>query len=1212
MKRIGMGGSTMGTLILAMLLLRWGVPSPAPQPETANAQERLTVSSQGRPNVRENKTKWPEDGPWKASRQHFAGRQPDDKCPSLKAAPKTLNDPHRHVWCIPAGVQVRAMIAIAPDPVHSHLSLVFDRTIEALQLSAESMGYVADRYWLPWQPVLARSHSEQVQALDTSEKEKQPGLLLFRWNGRADPSKPEVLYVFLVSDTSTAGINGTQFHNAVEYVREVRGAADKGRIWIMGPTFSGSLASLRVLTKPWKNLSFTAYSGTVSSMCAIANQGLLDATFTAENSQPCVEQHPHRPQNLTFESLVSNSETVVEKFLNVLKNNHSIRCGSPALSEVAIFSEAATTYGGVGKEDKEGKKDNKEGKKVSCYTSFRYPREISRLRNASASSEPTAEVSPQTGVVSVPTHLPFNLADRQPNSSDEPPDFSRAQGPLSKEAVLMKYAAELRRGHYKYAGIIGTNVVDVLFLAKFLRKACPDVRLFVLNSDLLFERDGDNVPYLGMLSLSTYPLLSGNFEGTPEQQRLPFAGEYQEGQYKAALLVMKQVVSPADPLAISSSNLPVWMTAVGTGGYWPIRLISPQPTGSADLGSDPRMYGHDFSPAWKTIAILLVGLALLLCWILWTVKPMTSAFRELALSNAAPAQRFFYINVMSASLAVALAFIITPAWRFGDQAGTSIHSIVDFAVLAIAALFVSCLYLGATLEKIRREHNRQEKDQRENSVGCGGSMILSVIVWGVAALGAWFWWGLHADGASRYGFFFGYRSTHLAAGVSPLMPMLLLLAAIFLWSVFEILRLHFDDQIRPKLTTCRKCELSPADARDSFPGFDMENRIACSVNKYFLDGNHVVAFILIFGAWLFALNPRQPFELFEKPAFGVIYGVLFCVAVALMLTSGLRLAQTWSELRKMLRELERSPIRRTFARLKLRSWSPIWQSGGREMEWNTIARSFEVMKQIKNCDRQLDPELAHSIKSALDMRDPILCKMRLDVSTANADGAGAISPRVRRFYNFYNKIRHQFTSGSVIKFRQVETMFGSLQTALATVLYDILDILRRHREAGGSEPDEDEFGKEDKPVVAGRSSEKPDLAGRIGRLEEYVALRYVAFIRAVLGHIRLWLILQAAVFSLVLLSLNVYSFEPHRALIWSFTVIFVFLGAIAFQVLIQAHRDPLISRITGSNSDQLGLHFYLRVAMLGAVPLLTLLATQFPSISLYLLSFLQPGLETLK
>ena len=102
------------------------------------------------------------------------------------------------------------------------------------------------------------------------------------------------------------------------------------------------------------------------------------------------------------------------------------------------------------------------GQKVEkpCYTNFSYPREISSLRNAYTSTVKPSSSSETANPSASQTYLPFDLADLQPNRSDEPPDFSNRQGPLSKEAVLMDFADDMRREHYKYIGIIGSNVLD--------------------------------------------------------------------------------------------------------------------------------------------------------------------------------------------------------------------------------------------------------------------------------------------------------------------------------------------------------------------------------------------------------------------------------------------------------------------------------------------------------------------------------------------------------------------------------------------------------------------------------------------------------------------------------------------------------------------------------------------------------------------------------
>jgi len=161
------------------------------------------------------------------------------------------SDPRKQLWCIPDDVIVQPMVAVVPDPVHTHMALLYDRSVEAIQLAADTKGYVIDRYWLPWsataQPEWSDYDSRHKALQEEKEKQQQPGLLLFRWKGEETKEMPAILYVFLVSDTSTNGVNGTQFNKALQYAKELcsYGCAKTNPIYILGPTFSGSLASLR-------------------------------------------------------------------------------------------------------------------------------------------------------------------------------------------------------------------------------------------------------------------------------------------------------------------------------------------------------------------------------------------------------------------------------------------------------------------------------------------------------------------------------------------------------------------------------------------------------------------------------------------------------------------------------------------------------------------------------------------------------------------------------------------------------------------------------------------------------------------------------------------------------------------------------------------------------------------------------------------------------
>jgi hypothetical protein len=449
----------------------------------------------------------------------------------------------------------------------------------------------------------------------------------------------------------------------------------------------------------------------------------------------------------------------------------------------------------------------------------------------------------------------------------------------------------------------------------------------------------------------------------------------------------------------------------------------------------------------------------------------------------------------------------------------------------------------------------------------------------------------------------------------------------------------------------------------------------------------------------------------------VLYIVLFCLVVALMLSSAFRMTQIWVDLRQLLIDLERSPVRTAFSRVKGLSWS-FWRQGGEDAEWVYMSRALEKMgqlgsgsgssasglppvsyftKQIESfrarvktltatfsepkavvaADRSGLEVLASDVeafRTRLKLGDPNpflqsaaddLCRAAktcvtlpdIEPNESVHSALAAVAGRLADVAAIVNLMTESMTAlggvGTIIKpwrtlqenpplfsaldsfreyrkavngekheddskpkvvpritlYNDVETAFRRLQEALAKVLGRALDVL------------ESDWSKEAPQLVdydsrdpGGRDkAEAPDPVGRQRQcLEEFIGLRYVAFIRGVLGHLRHVMIFLALSFSLVLASLNIYSFEPHQSLIWSFTLIFVVAGVMVVGVLMQLHRDPILSRVTGTTGNTLDIHFYLRIVAFGALPLLTLLATHFPSIGHYLLSFLRPSLEALK
>ena len=493
------------------------------------------------------------------------------------------------------------------------------------------------------------------------------------------------------------------------------------------------------------------------------------------------------------------------------------------------------------------------------------------------------------------------------------------------------------------------------------------------------------------------------------------------------------------------------------------------------------------------------------------------------------------------------------------------------------------------------------------------------------------------------------------------------------------------------------------------PGELTEQPIADAVNQYLLRPGYAIPFVVVFVVWLGFLHPTSPFELFERWGFGALYTILFCLVVALMLSSGFRMAQIWVDLRRLLIELERRPVRVAFFRIKGLTWS-FWKQGGEDAEWAYMARSLEALGRLGSGSQSSDsglPAIAYfekkigelrqnleeavaryraqkdaaaiqaklqelesdiaSLQSALatGRANPFLTSAlaglagRLDASLAVAgapdhgdrlpaalDAAAAKIAEVGstlgligqstaaqmsvleivttwrrcrrnvRCFRLWTRSsstparRRRPAAISVLRCtHRLETTFRGLQKSLALVLGQAWSLLEaRWRQEASLLIDHEDRDANDKDKKDDGSLESQQLKN----LEEFVALRYVAFIRGVLGHLRHVMIFLALSFSLVLVSLNIYSFEPHQSLIWSFTVIFVVTGFMVVGVLMQLHRDPILSRVTGTTGNALDMHFYLRIVAFGAVPLLTLLATHFPSIGHYLLSFLRPSLEALK
>src|SRR5258708_1487787 len=78
---------------------------------------------------------------------------------------------------------LKFVIALLPDPVHTHQPVLFDQFAVAIQDGAQDEKYVFDSSWLPWDeeesPYVLLA-DQKAASLAKYLKENQPGIILFR------------------------------------------------------------------------------------------------------------------------------------------------------------------------------------------------------------------------------------------------------------------------------------------------------------------------------------------------------------------------------------------------------------------------------------------------------------------------------------------------------------------------------------------------------------------------------------------------------------------------------------------------------------------------------------------------------------------------------------------------------------------------------------------------------------------------------------------------------------------------------------------------------------------------------------------------------------------------------------------------------------------------------------------------------------------------
>jgi hypothetical protein len=524
---------------------------------------------------------------------------------------------------------VHFVIATLPDPLHTHLSLDFDRDTEAIQQAAQDSGYTYDSSWLPWET----EQSERPLVADQDEMEKrkerledQPGILLFRkalpaqTKPAATPAPPgrsilpyrDTVVVFVVGEEPTDGIHRKQFDNAARWIHSLESlwqpdtekpaASFSDTLQILGPNFSGSLPSLQQLlqtpetrnipkAQPAKNLAI--YSGQITSGLGV--HWFQDATGDSSGLG----------RKINFLSFQQEDDEAMARYYAYLEKIDIHK------KDIAIVSEDETAYGYI----EEAPADTQNGStlvdaKPEQPVSFYYPRDISAVRAAYQEQSLFSGYTLQPTMDTARHTLRNDLADTEGKKQDTIRDYGASQTALSEEAVLLQIVDMLRAHQSKFILLKSSNPLDQLFLAHFFKLTYPQARVVTLGSDLLLRRETGSSGLNGILTLSTYPLLPEIDDWTEPvavramHSHRAFTQQEAEGTYVALRALLGSVdidptsVGPFLPGLRDNKNfsrvgdyaapfwLPApcpgtfhqpntWLTVLGNNGFSPVASLGP-------------------------------------------------------------------------------------------------------------------------------------------------------------------------------------------------------------------------------------------------------------------------------------------------------------------------------------------------------------------------------------------------------------------------------------------------------------------------------------------------------------------------------------------------------------------------------------------------------------------------------------------------------------
>ncbi len=1157
---------------------------------------------------------------------------------------------------LPPGI--RLMIVTVPDPRHTHLSLQLDRTLEAVQQAAQDERYTYDSSWLPWKTERIEYGSlsdRNAEMKEAAEREICPGVILFRRSlsagvpadckdgAGATPRSGDAPYqcgllVFVVGEQPTAGLNRIQWDNALRWVD---GHASKSRpdrtLRVLGPNFSGSMPSfVRALEDS------AMYAGTFTSTLLYSGRIRGCASWRWLNRQlnpPPSSGPPPTTVRLPVRiaDFEENDALQTDRLYRYLKDR------GHRLAEVAILSEDETTYGGL-PDAAARSSESQPAENLPCNPEYHesdrpvhlyYPRDISALRSAYQEQSIFSPGAKTEGSgAQAHTVLRPESTSGVHEDTDTIAPFSGNNLALTQEAQLYGIVNTLETHGIRYIVLRSTNSLDYLFLTRFFHRAYPNAYIITMGSDLLFAREVDSTEFRGVVSLSTFPLLprgqdwTRQIENVPQHAHRVFGAYTMEGAYLAGRFVLTDPgVSPQETQSRQSFRHPqkkdipdyalpfwesgkspdsqpaTWLAVIGREGYWPLATLQDtlgntqrfsnlavverppnQPAaGPRDQASPQHL---SLTGSWRFTCVLAILLSLVhyfACRYGWDRQDlgMFVQFTRLPGKRGAGLIAAGWISICCLLLLLLLTGArIYPFLSQGDQSWVFILAAATGLACILAVLEVRWWCMSGKNAAAIAE--RSPRQRRRFFAGITSLMFAVILLFGAAA-----WWIFEFGRESESGISAAYRCVHMTSGVSPLVPLIALLAGFYWWFWHSLSGLALLAEGRPVLPrspeerknhqTSQLAESIEQAARP-FPNFGKSTLLLYLLPLFLV----LLVSIVLQKAWM------QAFDLIlhslENTAYNRALHALLGIGLYLIFLECIQFYSTWLMLKRLLVALDRVPLRRTFAAMQGLSMRSLWRLSGA----GSRARAKVFSRQMESL-AHLDNEL-----NGFEWRNRWKGRIRGSVRTTWELG------------NAFLEKRHQSKDFAILNSADAKAIRIVFRDCAETVIEELLEPEWRDERCSLEVQTASGQGEHSHERIT-LSDSMPVRAG-----EEFVCLTYVGYLQNLLGRMRTMVLSVIGLFAAIALSVGFYPFTPRPTISLSQLVLLLAIGTVVGLVFAGLDRDSTLSHITNTEPGTLGAHFWLRMASFIGVPAMGLIVSQFPEITDFVFSWIEPTMSAMK